>query len=119
MSLHGGIDQCDILDYNGLQSWQSETLGCDIILITIVRTTTRITSIGVEGLTVQEIKGKKIIYPKLSNLWGTYKNRQEVEGKKVHADGSFSGKGYKFDVSEAALANEKKKFHKAPLGLQD
>ena len=52
-------------------------------------------------------------------LWETYKNRQEAEGKKVHGGGGFSGKGYKFDESEAALANEKKKFQKAALGLQD
>jgi ATP-dependent RNA helicase DDX46/PRP5 len=52
-------------------------------------------------------------------LWEGYKSRQEADGKKVHTGGGFSGKGYKFDESEAALANEKKKFQKAALGLQD
>lgn len=37
----------------------------------------------------------------------------------MHTGGGFSGKGFKFDESEAALANEKKKFQKAALGLQD
>lgn len=40
-------------------------------------------------------------------------------GKKVHTGGGFSGKGFKFDESEAAAVNEKKKFQKAALGLAD
>lgn len=40
-------------------------------------------------------------------------------GKKVHSGGGFSGKGFKFDESEAAAVNERKKFQKAALGLQD
>lgn len=52
-------------------------------------------------------------------LWDRYKARQAADGKKVHTGGGFSGKGFKFDESEAALANEKKKFQKAALGLQD
>lgn len=55
----------------------------------------------------------------LRNLWETYKNKQESEGKKVHSGGGFSGKGFKFDENEAAAANERKKFQKAALGLQD
>ena len=31
----------------------------------------------------------------------------------------FSGKGFKFDETEQALANERKKLQKAALGLQD
>ena len=31
----------------------------------------------------------------------------------------FSGKGFKFDETEAQLANERKKLQKAALGLQD
>lgn len=38
------------------------------------------------------------------------------EGKKVHTGGGFSGKGFKFDETEAAMANEKKKIQKAVLG---
>ncbi|CAH1116014.1 unnamed protein product, partial [Phaedon cochleariae] len=55
----------------------------------------------------------------LRALWETYKNKQESEGKKVHTGGGFSGKGFKFDESEAAAVNEKKKFQKAALGLAD
>ncbi|XP_018323834.1 probable ATP-dependent RNA helicase DDX46 [Agrilus planipennis] len=55
----------------------------------------------------------------LKQLWETYKTKQEAEGKKVHTGGGFSGKGFKFDESEAAAANERKKFQKAALGLQD
>lgn len=55
----------------------------------------------------------------LRQLWEAYKNRQEADGKRVHSGGGFSGKGYKFDESEAALATEKRKFQKAALGLQD
>lgn len=42
-----------------------------------------------------------------------------ISGKKVHTGGGFSGKGFKFDESEAAAINEKKKFQKAALGLAD
>ncbi|XP_032456824.1 probable ATP-dependent RNA helicase DDX46 isoform X2 [Nasonia vitripennis] len=65
-----------------------------------------------------ELAGVPVPEP-LRQLWEGYKNRQEADGKKVHTGGGFSGKGYKFDESEAALANEKKKFQKAALGLQD
>lgn len=41
------------------------------------------------------------------------------EGKKVHTGGGFSGKGFKFDEAESLMVNEKKKFQKAALGLQD
>jgi len=37
----------------------------------------------------------------------------------VHTGGGFSGKGFKFDENEAAAVNERKKFQKAALGLQD
>lgn len=55
----------------------------------------------------------------LRSLWEVYKRKQESEGKKVHTGGGFSGKGFKFDENEAAAANERKKFQKAALGLQD
>ncbi|XP_077293794.1 pre-mRNA processing factor 5 isoform X2 [Arctopsyche grandis] len=55
----------------------------------------------------------------LRQLWEAYKTKQEQEGKKVHTGGGFSGKGFKFDESEAMAANERKKFQKAALGLQD
>ena len=47
------------------------------------------------------------------------KTKQEAEGKKVHTGGGFSGKGFKFDETEAAAINERRKFQKAALGLQD
>lgn len=52
-------------------------------------------------------------------LWEVYKAKQAAEGKKVHTGGGFSGKGFKFDETEAMMVNEKKKFQKAALGLQD
>lgn len=38
------------------------------------------------------------------------------EGRTVHSGGGFSGKGFKFDETEAQMVNEKKKFQKAALG---
>lgn len=55
----------------------------------------------------------------LRQVWEAYKAKTEAEGKKVHTGGGFSGKGFKFDESEAAAVNERKKFQKAALGLQD
>ncbi|KFM56623.1 putative ATP-dependent RNA helicase DDX46, partial [Stegodyphus mimosarum] len=55
----------------------------------------------------------------LQKLWDEYRLKQEAEGKKVKSSSGFSGKGFKFDEAEAQLANEKKKFQKAALGLQD
>ncbi|KAF6213297.1 hypothetical protein GE061_011015 [Apolygus lucorum] len=55
----------------------------------------------------------------LKTLWEKYKAKQAAEGKKVHTGGGFSGKGFKFDETEAQIVNEKKKFQKAALGLQD
>lgn len=55
----------------------------------------------------------------LRSLFEEYKSVQEASGKKVHTGGGFSGKGFKFDEQEAAIANEKKKLQKAALGLQD
>lgn len=57
--------------------------------------------------------------PELKQLWETYKEAQEKDGKKVHTGGGFSGKGFKFDESEAQAATERKKYQKAALGLQD
>ncbi|XP_041981934.1 probable ATP-dependent RNA helicase DDX46 [Aricia agestis] len=57
--------------------------------------------------------------PELRALWDSYKDAQEKDGKKVHTGGGFSGKGFKFDESEAQAASERKKYQKAALGLQD
>ncbi|KAK7925220.1 hypothetical protein WMY93_007530 [Mugilogobius chulae] len=40
-------------------------------------------------------------------------------GKSIKSSSGFSGKGFKFDETEHALANERKKLQKAALGLQD
>lgn len=56
---------------------------------------------------------------KLQQLWDTYRQAQEAEGKKVHTGGGFSGRGFKFDDQEAAAVKENKKMQKAALGLQD
>ena len=40
-------------------------------------------------------------------------------GKKVYSHSGFRGKGFKFDETEAQLADERKKIQKAALGLQD
>lgn len=41
------------------------------------------------------------------------------EGKVVKSSSGFSGKGFKFDETEHALATERKKLQRAALGLQD
>ena len=41
------------------------------------------------------------------------------EGKKIKSFSGFHGKGFKFDETEAQLADERKKLQKAALGLQD
>ncbi|XP_054266207.1 probable ATP-dependent RNA helicase DDX46 isoform X2 [Macrosteles quadrilineatus] len=65
-----------------------------------------------------ELAGVTVPDP-LRNLFEGYKAKQLAEGKKVHSGGGFSGKGFKFDEQEAQMVNEKKKFQKAALGLQD
>uniref|UniRef100_A0A8C4NGM0 ATP-dependent RNA helicase PRP5/DDX46/KHDC4 KH domain-containing protein n=1 Tax=Eptatretus burgeri TaxID=7764 RepID=A0A8C4NGM0_EPTBU len=55
----------------------------------------------------------------LEKLWGDFKEKQQSEGKSIKKGGGFSGKGFKFDDTEHALANERKKLQKAALGLQD
>ncbi|KAG8176875.1 hypothetical protein JTE90_026585 [Oedothorax gibbosus] len=55
----------------------------------------------------------------LQNLWDDYKMKQEAEGKSVKSSSGFSGKGFKFDEAETQMANDKKKFQRAALGLQD
>uniref|UniRef100_A0A0V0G3V5 Probable ATP-dependent RNA helicase DDX46 n=1 Tax=Triatoma dimidiata TaxID=72491 RepID=A0A0V0G3V5_TRIDM len=59
------------------------------------------------------------VQQELRQMWEIYKAKQAAEGKKVHTGGGFSGKGFKFDETEAMIVNEKKKFQKAALGLQD
>ncbi|CAG7822357.1 unnamed protein product [Allacma fusca] len=66
-----------------------------------------------------EMSGTEVPVP-LQELWDGYKAKQEGDGKKVKSGtGGFSGKGFKFDDTEAQMANEKKKFQKHALGLED
>lgn len=55
----------------------------------------------------------------LERLWASFKDQQKAEGKAIKSSSGFSGKGFKFDETEQALANERKKLQKAALGLQD
>ncbi|XP_067422442.1 probable ATP-dependent RNA helicase DDX46 isoform X2 [Emydura macquarii macquarii] len=55
----------------------------------------------------------------LEKLWSDFKDQQKAEGKIIKKSSGFSGKGFKFDETEQALANERKKLQKAALGLQD
>lgn len=57
--------------------------------------------------------------PELEQLWGSFKDVQKAAGKSIKSSSGFSGKGFKFDETEHALANERKKLQKAALGLQD
>uniref|UniRef100_A0A670J556 RNA helicase n=1 Tax=Podarcis muralis TaxID=64176 RepID=A0A670J556_PODMU len=57
--------------------------------------------------------------PELEKLWTDFKDQQKAEGKTIKKSSGFSGKGFKFDETEEALANERKKLQKAALGLQD
>uniref|UniRef100_A0A665X3Z8 Probable ATP-dependent RNA helicase DDX46 n=1 Tax=Echeneis naucrates TaxID=173247 RepID=A0A665X3Z8_ECHNA len=57
--------------------------------------------------------------PELEQLWASFKDQQKAEGKIIKSSSGFSGKGFKFDETEHALANERKKLQKAALGLQD
>uniref|UniRef100_A0A5F7ZQY8 Probable ATP-dependent RNA helicase DDX46 n=1 Tax=Macaca mulatta TaxID=9544 RepID=A0A5F7ZQY8_MACMU len=57
--------------------------------------------------------------PDLEKLWSDFKDQQKTEGKIIKKSSWFSGKGFKFDETEQALANERKKLQKAALGLQD
>ncbi|XP_076606665.1 putative ATP-dependent RNA helicase DDX46 isoform X1 [Chaetodon auriga] len=57
--------------------------------------------------------------PELEQLWASFRDQQKAEGKTIKSSSGFSGKGFKFDETEHALANERKKLQKAALGLQD
>ncbi|XP_040200700.1 LOW QUALITY PROTEIN: probable ATP-dependent RNA helicase DDX46 [Rana temporaria] len=65
-----------------------------------------------------ELSGNTIP-PELEKLWSEFKEQQKAEGKVIKKSSGFSGKGFKFDETEHALANERKKLQKAALGLQD
>ncbi|XP_075457258.1 putative ATP-dependent RNA helicase DDX46 isoform X1 [Ascaphus truei] len=60
-----------------------------------------------------------LVPAELEKLWCEFKDLQKAEGKIIKKTSGFSGKGFKFDETEHALANERKKLQKAALGLQD
>ena len=60
-----------------------------------------------------------VVPPDLRDLWDQFKKKAAEEGKTVKSGGGFGGSGFKFDESEAAYTNEKKKFQKTIFGLQD
>ncbi|XP_061747429.1 probable ATP-dependent RNA helicase DDX46 isoform X2 [Nerophis ophidion] len=60
-----------------------------------------------------------LVPAELEQLWASFKDQQKAEGKVIKSSSGFSGKGFKFDEMEHALANERKKLQKAALGLQD
>ncbi|XP_071106220.1 probable ATP-dependent RNA helicase DDX46 [Haliotis cracherodii] len=55
----------------------------------------------------------------LTQMWNDYKERAKAEGRTVKSSSGFRGKGFKFDETEAQLADERRKLQKAALGLQD
>ena len=63
---------------------------------------------------------ESLVKQDLRALFTKYKLRMESEGKKVKSSGGLSGTGSKFDEAEAQAqyTTEKKKYHKAALGLQ-
>ncbi len=62
-------------------------------------------------------QSNKVVPTELQALWDRYRCKLAAEGKTVRSGGGgFSGKGFKFDESEAQAASEKKKFQKAALG---
>ncbi|KAM6970272.1 putative ATP-dependent RNA helicase DDX46 isoform 2-T2 [Aplochiton taeniatus] len=65
-----------------------------------------------------ELSGSRVP-AELEQLWASFKDQQKLEGKSIKSSSGFSGKGFKFDETEHALANERKKLQKAALGLQD
>ncbi|VEN47262.1 unnamed protein product [Callosobruchus maculatus] len=108
LSLHGGIDQFDrdstIIDFkSGKQLILVVNYDCPNHYEDYVHRCGRTGRAGNKGFAFTFIVPEQARYA----------------GKKVHTGGGFSGKGFKFDESEAAAVNEKKKFQKAALGLAD
>lgn len=62
---------------------------------------------------------RSTVPPEVEQLWASFKEQQKAEGKIIKSSSGFSGKGFKFDETEHALANERKKLQKAALGLHD
>lgn len=65
-----------------------------------------------------ELSGN-VVPEELKKLWDTYTTEAEKLGKKVWTSSGFSGRGFKFDEAEAQQVNEKKKYQKKSLGLQN
>lgn len=57
--------------------------------------------------------------PEVEKMWNDYKDKAKAAGKVIKSSSGFKGKGFKFDETEAQLADDRKKLQKAALGLQD
>ncbi|GFR93039.1 pre-mRNA-processing ATP-dependent RNA helicase PRP5 [Elysia marginata] len=55
----------------------------------------------------------------LTQMFESYKEEAKAAGRVVKSSSGFHGKGFKFDETEAQLADERKKLQKAALGLHD
>lgn len=55
----------------------------------------------------------------LTSMFEVYKEEAKAAGRVVKSSSGFHGKGFKFDETEAQLADERKKLQKAALGLHD
>lgn len=55
----------------------------------------------------------------LQKLWDDYKTEAEKSGRKIWTSSGFSGRGFKFDEAETQLVNERKKYQKKSLGMQN
>lgn len=72
------------------------------------------------GEIIKALEVSEATVPKdLEALWSEFKKEQQAQGKKVKQNSGFSGRGFKFDETEATLAMERKQIQKAALGLQD
>uniref|UniRef100_A0A8C9FGS9 Probable ATP-dependent RNA helicase DDX46 n=1 Tax=Pavo cristatus TaxID=9049 RepID=A0A8C9FGS9_PAVCR len=127
LSLHGGIDQYDRDSI--INDFKNGT--CKLLVAT---------SVAARGLDVKQLM--LVVNYSCPNHYEDYVHRAGRTGRagnKVSvitcllllmlnkwpyllldkASSGFSGKGFKFDETEQALANERKKLQKAALGLQD
>ncbi|KAH0504865.1 putative ATP-dependent RNA helicase DDX46 [Microtus ochrogaster] len=111
MSLHGGIDQYDRDSI--INDFKNGT--CKLLVAT---------SVAARGLDVKHLI--LVVNYSCPNHYEDYVHRAgrtgragNKEGKIIKKSSGFSGKGFKFDETEQALANERKKLQKAALGLQD
>merc|ERR1711963_1077743 len=72
------------------------------------------------GEIIRALEASEATVPEdLSQLYEKYKEEAKAAGKSIKSSSGFSGKGFKFDETEAQLANDRKNLQKAALGLHD